>query len=133
MLSTTLTKLSIVGAQYYAYHGVKEEERILGGRYEVDLDLWYDATTAIINDDVKDAVNYEEALFCISEVLNGSENFNLVETICNEILNMVMDKFQYLVKASVRIRKTAVPARRILSHVEAEQTIERDFDSESDD
>lgn len=126
MVNSSLTRLSIVNAEYYAYHGVKPEEKKLGGKYEVDLDLFYDSTTAIIKDDVQDAVNYEEALFCVSEVISGSENYNLVETICNEILNMLMDKFENLISATVRVRKLNVPMRRVIGYIEAEQTIERE-------
>lgn len=126
MKKTSLTKLSIVNAEYYAYHGVKEAERILGGKYQVDLDMWYDASVAILKDDVKDALNYEEAMFSISEVLNAEDSYFLVETICNEILNSLMEKFPELVKATVRIRKLNVPMRRVIGHIEAEQTIERD-------
>lgn len=125
MKETSLTKLTIKNAEYYAYHGVKAEERKLGGKYEVDLDLWYDATNAIINDDVKYALNYEEALFCISEVINGVESYHLIETISNEILNMLMEKFSDLVKANIRVRKLNVPMRRVVGYVETEQSIER--------
>lgn len=126
MKKTSLMKLSIVNAEYYAYHGVKEEERILGGKYQVDLDMWYDASVAVLKDDVKDALNYEEAMFSISEVLNAEESYYLVETICYEILNSIMEKFSELVKATVRVRKLSVPMRRVIGHIEAEQTIERE-------
>lgn len=126
MKKTSLTKLSIVNAEYYAYHGVKEEERLLGGKYQVDLDMWYDATSAIIKDDVQSALNYEEAMFTISEVMNPEEPYFLVETICNEILNLLMEKFAQLEKATVRVRKLSVPMRRVIGHIEAEQSIERD-------
>lgn len=126
MKKTSYMKLSIKNAQYYAYHGVKASERELGGKYEVDLDLWYDATNAIINDDVKDALNYEEAMYCITEII-GEESYNLVETLANEILNLVMEKFERVVKSTVRVRKLAVPMRHVIQHIEAEQSIERDI------
>lgn len=125
MLKTSLTRLSIINAEYYAYHGVKPEERTLGGKYEVDLDLYYEATAAIVNDDVKDALNYEEAMFVISEVIIGADNYNLVEAICNDILSNLMDKFDQLQMATIRIRKLTVPMRRVIGYIEAEQTIER--------
>ncbi len=125
MKTTSLMKLKIENAVYYAYHGVKVEEKKIGGKYEVDLELWYDATKAIINDDVSEALNYEEAMFCISEVINGEESYDLIETICNEILNMLMERFDYLQKATCRIRKLNVPLRRYVDYVEAEQSIER--------
>lgn len=118
-------KLKLENAVYYAYHGVKPEEKKIGGRYEVDLEMWYDATKAIINDDISEALNYEEAMFCISEVINGEESYDLIETICNEILNMLMEHFDYLQKATCRIRKLNAPLKRYIDYVEAEQTIER--------
>ncbi len=120
-----MMRLSIKSAQFYSFHGVKAEEQVLGGKYEVDLDLFYDATQAIVNDDVKYAINYEEAFYCIEEVIGGDEGYNLVETIANEILQMAMEKFPNLEKAAVRVRKMSVPIRRVVGYIEAEQTITR--------
>ena len=124
MKELSLTRLSIRDAEFYAYHGVKSEEQTLGGKYQIDLDLHYDATQAIINDEVNFALNYDEAIFCIEEVIGG-ESYNLIETIANEILNMVMEKFQNLAKATVRVRKMNAPIRHVIKFVEAEQTMIR--------
>ena len=125
MKRKSLTKLSINGAKFYANHGVTPEEREVGGKYEVDVDLWYDATNAIINDDVQFAMNYEEAYFVVSELITG-ESYNLIETLANEINNMLMEKFPQAMKVAVKVRKITVPIRGILNYVEAEQTIERE-------
>ena len=124
MKEVSLTRLTIENAEFYSYHGVRAEERKLGGKYQVDLDLFYNATNAIINDDVKYAINYEEAMFCIAEVVSG-ESYRLVETIASEILNMVMEKFPMLNEAVVRVRKLSVPMRRVIDHIEVEQSIKR--------
>ncbi len=125
MKKTHLTKLTVKGAKFYAYHGVKEAERELGGKYEVDLDLYYDATSAIINDDVKYAVNYEEAIYTVSDVI-GEESYNLIETLASEILNMLMEKFVDLKKASIRIRKFSIPIRNYTDYIEVEHTISKE-------
>jgi dihydroneopterin aldolase len=124
MKEASLMRLGIRNAEFYSYHGVRSEEKKLGGKYQVDLDMWYNPTNAIINDDVKYALNYEEAMFCIAEIISG-ESYNLVETIANEILNMVMEKFPALEKATVKIRKKNVPMRRVLDCIEVEQTMIR--------
>ncbi|GAB5465957.1 MAG: dihydroneopterin aldolase [Candidatus Kapaibacteriales bacterium] len=124
MKNYSLSKITIKNAQYYAYHGVRKEEQKLGGKYEVDLELWYDAKPAFIKDDVNFALNYEEAMFCISEVILN-EQYNLLETIANEILSQAMEKFEILKKASVRVRKHSVPLRRAVDYVEVEQYISR--------
>jgi 7,8-dihydroneopterin aldolase/epimerase/oxygenase len=124
MREQSLVRLTVRSAEFYAYHGVKSEEQALGGKYQVDLDLYYDGKQAVINDDVNYAINYDEAMFCIEEFIGG-DSFNLIETIANEILNMLMDRFPILVKATVRVRKMNAPIRRIVSYVEAEQTMTR--------
>lgn len=124
MKDASLMKISINSAEFYAYHGVKQEERNLGGKYEVDLDMYYNATNAIINDDVNLALNYEEAFYIIDEIINN-DNYHLIETIAREILNLLMEKFPMLQKANVRVRKMNIPIRRIVKYVEAEQSISR--------
>lgn len=123
MKKTSSTRITIKNAQYYAYHGVKEEERKLGGKYEVDLIMDYDAKSAIVRDDVNYALNYEIAMYCISEVMTG-DSYSLIETIANEILNSVVEKFEFLQKATVKVRKINAPMKRYVDYVEVEQTVE---------
>lgn len=123
MKEAALTKLNVRNASFYAYHGVKSEEQTLGGRYEVDLELYYNATRAVINDDVSYALNYDEAMYCIEDVINGQ--YNLIETIANEILNMLFDKFPMLEMATVKVRKYSAPIRIPVAFIEAEQTMQR--------
>lgn len=124
MKNTSLMKLTVQKAQYYAYHGVKKEEKKIGGKYEVDVELFYDATEAVINDSVNYALNYEEVMFTISEIIVGEEQYDLIETICNEIANSISEKFAEVKKVTCRVRKFTLPLRRIIEYIEAEQTIE---------
>lgn len=117
-------RLSIKSAQFYAYHGVKQEEKDLGGRYEVDLDLWYDATEAILRDSVAYALNYELAMNTIEEVFL-EENTNLIETVASNILDQIFEKFPNLLKATIRIRKMNVPIHNVVSYIETELSKER--------
>jgi dihydroneopterin aldolase len=125
MLKSSLTKLTIQNAEYFAYHGVKKEEQKLGGKYQVDIELYYDAKSAVVNDDVNYALNYEEVMYCISEVMT-SESYSLVETVANEILNMLFEKFEALKKGTVRVRKYSVPIRSVIKCIEIEQSMERE-------
>ncbi len=124
MKITHLTKLSVKGVKFFAFHGVKPSEKEIGGKYEVDLELYYDATNAIINDGVKYAVNYEDAIDTVSDIIS-EESYNLIETLASEIANMLMEKYDHLQKSTVKIRKMSVPLRNFTEYVEAEHTIER--------
>ena len=118
------SRLTIHNAQFYAYHGVGEQEKELGGQYQIDLDVVYDSTQAVLSDDVNKALNYDEAMFCIEEVVSG-DPFNLIETMAYEILNMIMEKFSMTLEATVRVRKVNVPIRHLVDCVECEQTMQR--------
>ena len=54
-----MAKLSLEGMDFHAYHGVYEEENILGGKYTVDVYLEIDIVKAAVTDDVQATVNYE--------------------------------------------------------------------------
>lgn len=128
MKEALLTKLNIRGAEFYAYHGVKNEEQVLGGKYQVDVEMYYNATRAVINDDVAYALNYDEAMYCIEETINGQTQYNLIETIANEILNQLFDKFPMLEKARVKVRKYYAPIRTVVDFIEADQIMIRTFE-----
>ena len=120
----TLTKLSIANATFYAYHGVERSEKQLGGKYEVDLDLWYNALHAITHDTIAQAVNYQNVLFLVSDIIEN-ENFNLIETLAYRILTNIMKQFPAIEKTTTRIRKCNAPIRHVIDYVAVEQTMER--------
>ncbi len=123
-MSLNLTKLTIKRAVFYAYHGVNKSEKEIGGKYEVDIDLYYDSTQAILSDDVKFAINYEEVMYVVSEVLQNHK-CNLIETVANKIVRDIISKFDILEKVTVRLRKLNVPIHRYIDYIEVEQTKER--------
>ncbi len=124
-MTKSLSKIEIKGLQFYAYHGVMTEEKEIGGKFEIDLEYYYNATKAIIADDLNYAVNYKEILFDIAEFMNG-DSYNLIETIAYELLSNLMEKYENVTKMTIRVRKYNIPYKGTLNYVETEQTIERE-------
>jgi dihydroneopterin aldolase len=122
-----LMKLTLNNVQFYSYHGVKSEEQSLGGRYQVDADIWYSPMSAVLSDDVAQAVNYEEIVFTINELVNG-DSFNLIETLCYEITKELLERFSMIEKVTIRVRKLSVPLKHIIDHVEVEHSMQRTHD-----
>ncbi|MCO6466291.1 MAG: dihydroneopterin aldolase [Bradyrhizobiaceae bacterium] len=118
------TRLVLSNIEYYAYHGVLSEERRNGSRYQVDCELEYDATTAVVSDDLSDALNYEEVLFRINEHMNG-EPYELIETLCYDIATAILESFGQVRNVTVRVRKLHVPIQQVIDYVEAEITATR--------
>lgn len=121
----TLTRLSIVNAEFFAFHGVREEERNLGGKFQVDVDVLYDTKKAVVSDDLSDTVNYEEVLYLVNECMNG-ESCELIETLAFDIASAVIDRFALIRQSTVRVRKLNVPIQQVLDYVEAEISVVRE-------
>lgn len=119
------TTLSIANAEYYGYHGVRPEERSLGGRYQVDVDITYNASQAVMSDDLSDTINYEEVVFTIREHMQSDEPYDLIETLCFDIATAIMDTFDVAIQVTVRVRKLTVPIQQVLDFVQAETTLHR--------
>lgn len=51
-------KVALVGIEFHAYHGAYPEESVLGNRFTLDLELETDFREAMLQDSLKDTVDY---------------------------------------------------------------------------
>jgi dihydroneopterin aldolase len=122
---SSLTRVSIINAEFFGHHGVREEEKALGGRYQVDADVYYDATIAALNDAITDAIDYEQLLYLIQEHVSG-EPVNLIETLATDIAAEILDRYEKVQQVTIRIRKLSLPIQTIVECVEAEYSAVRE-------
>ncbi len=111
-------RISLKNMVFYGYHGVAEQEKVLGGRYEVDLSLDFDMTAAIKSDHLKDTISYEELYKLVHDVLTKSK-FYLVEALAGKIIKEVFLNYNPD-KVLIRIRKPGAPVKGVLDTVEVE-------------
>lgn len=108
---------------FYGYHGVAEQEKILGGKFEVDVELEFDMTRAIRSDHLPDTISYEDIYHLVEKVVTESK-FYLLEALAGQILKTIF--LQYPVNVvTVRIRKPNAPVKGVLDTVEVEITRQR--------
>lgn len=55
-----MDKIILEDIKFYGYHGVNPAERESGQWFSVDVELYFDANSAIISDDITDTVDYSE-------------------------------------------------------------------------
>lgn len=103
---------------FYGYHGNQEPERELGQRFEVDVEIFYDATEAIKTDNVDKAVDYRQVFKLVKEVLVEKE-YRLLETLAQDIAENILNRSP-IEGLLVRVRKPNVPIRGNLDFVEVE-------------
>jgi dihydroneopterin aldolase len=117
-------RILIRNVELYAYHGAFAEERALGGKYALDIELSYDAAAAAASDALAHAVNYQAVVDCAVQVVMASQR-NLLETIAHEVLHALMERFAAVQCATVRLRKFAVPLGRAVEYVELQVAAKR--------
>lgn len=93
--------------RFYAYHGVMEQERQVGGYYLVSLDVEADLTAAVRTDDVADTINYAELFELVkSEMAIPSK---LLEHVAGRIGQRTLEQFDKIMSLTIRVTKENPP------------------------
>ena len=82
-------KVFLNGLTFYGYHGTKPEERSLGQRFQVDIEVFGDLHPAAESGDLADAIHYVRVYRNVREVMEG-EPQNLLETLVEGIATRVL-------------------------------------------
>lgn len=118
-----MDRITLKNMVFFGYHGALKEEREIGGRFEVDIELIGDFSTASETDKLSDAVDYQKAYFLIKEKIEGSK-YHLIETIAGDVAKEILSAFA-VSKVNVRIRKRNVPIGGVIDYVEVELSREK--------
>ncbi|HPN18107.1 MAG TPA: dihydroneopterin aldolase [Chitinophagales bacterium] len=99
--------IGLEGMEFYAYHGVYEEERKIGGKYIVDVLVYTNAKYAELHDDLNGTVNYEQIYKVVEQ--NMQQPVKLIERLARKIMD---DIRLFVVKEDtirIKIRKLNPP------------------------
>jgi dihydroneopterin aldolase len=94
---------------FYAYHGVFDAEKEIGGRYEVDCEYEIDAALAAQTDSVTDTVNYAEIYAAVENIITQNK-FNLMETLANQMADTIINSFD-IYRLKLKLRKMKPPVK----------------------
>ncbi len=89
-------------------HGVLEEEKVLGQRFFLDIEVTTDARRASEEDDPKKAICYA-ALCDIAQTVSDAGPYLLIETLAERVIEAILDRFVTVTAAKVRVRKPGAP------------------------
>jgi len=91
----------------YGYTGYLPEERVLGQWFEVDLTLWLDLAPAGESDDIKDTLDYRQAIDTVKQLIANSK-VSLVEKLASAIADALLQLDQ-VERVRVQLSKPAAP------------------------
>ncbi len=107
----------------FGFYGVSPQEREVGQKIQIDLDLFADLSAACASDSLQDTINYESVYTSVMEVVEGGKRYRLLETLGEEICDVVIRKYP-VEKVKIRLRKLNLPFPNNLSNIEIRLTRE---------
>ncbi|MBQ9667434.1 MAG: dihydroneopterin aldolase [Prevotella sp.] len=101
------SRIYIAGLRLHARHGVMEQERRVGGEFEVTLSVDYDISRAMETDDVADTLSYADLCdYVRSEMAVPS---NLLEHVAGRIARGILQRWPQVGAVNLSITKLNPP------------------------
>jgi len=103
-----IDRIRLNDMEFFANHGVLPEERALGQRFVVSVELRADLRRAGASDELGDTVNYAAVFQIVREVVTGPA-CSLIETVAERISRRILVEHPRVESVEVRVRKPSVP------------------------
>lgn len=108
--------IHLKGMEFYAYHGVLPEEKRIGQRFQIDLDLypavWPDS------DQLSGTIDYSLVFAAVRECVEN-EKYQLLESLAERIASRLLDDF-FCFKVRVEVHKPNAPIPGIVRDISVE-------------
>ena len=109
-----MDKIFLNQVEFFAYHGVLEQEKTLGQKFIIDLEVQLDLKEAGQTDDVNKTINYV-GLYDIVKQTAQLERYDLLEAIVENIASRLLEKYKTIQNVRVKIFKPSAPIAGILA------------------
>ena len=106
-MTIAASKIYLDEMRFYAYHGVMEQERLVGGEYSVSLAVEADLTEAVRTDDVANTVNYAALYEVVKNEMAVPSK--LLEHVAGRIGRRALDMFERITTLTIRVTKLNPP------------------------
>jgi len=99
--------IELKGITFHAYHGVLQQERVVGNSYSIDLKLYFDFTQASESDNLDDTINYASVYEIVKTEMKTPSN--LIEHAAKRIIKEIKYKFPQIKEIEIRLAKKNPP------------------------
>jgi dihydroneopterin aldolase len=96
-------QLVLNGMEFYAHHGHFEEEKIIGGRFVVDMVIETDIARASETDDLGDTVDYSKVYEAVKSEMTHPTH--VLEHLAKRIIDAVYAVSEKISKVTVTVSK----------------------------
>lgn len=99
--------ISLEQIEFFAYHGVSDEERKIGNRYTIDISVEVDFSPAATEDSIKHTLNYELLYKLVKTEMEKPTK--LLENLAYRIVDQVLENFTTVQWCEIRVAKSNPP------------------------
>lgn len=114
-----MDKIYIRDLEVYAYHGVNSEEKAMGQRFLISLELSLDLREAGKSDDLNSTINYAELCHLVEEEFKSSK-YDLIERAAEALAEFILLKYEKVEKVKVQLKKPWAPIGKPLKYAAVE-------------
>lgn len=119
-----MDKIYLENLEFFAYHGVFEDEKRNGQTFYVSAVLELDLSEAGSTDDLDTTVNYGEVYDIIADTTLNNK-FDLIEKLSLTIIERLLSTFERVQAVTVRVDKPKAPGTTCLFPAAVELRRER--------
>ena len=113
-----MDKIVLTGLEFYARHGVFDEEKALGARFVVDVEL---SLPLPETDVLSETVDYAAVYNLVEHMMQG-KRYKLIEALAHHLARQILNSQPLIQSITVRVHKPNAPLPGIVRGVYAEVT-----------
>ena len=100
-------EIVLEGLEFYAYHGLYEQEQKIGNKFSVDIKILFDYTFQKGIEDLSKTVNYEKVYQSVNEEMKTPSK--LLETLAGNIIEKIFITHTTITSVEVSVSKYHPP------------------------
>lgn len=101
-------KINIQDLEVYAYHGVLDEEKAIGQKFLISVEMILNTSSTVCHDDIQKSVNYADVCGLINKV-SKEVKFNLIESVAESIAERILLEYYKIKSIKVKVEKPSAP------------------------
>ncbi|EHK2400276.1 2-amino-4-hydroxy-6-hydroxymethyldihydropteridine diphosphokinase [Clostridium perfringens] len=114
-----MDKIIIKDFEVFGNHGVFEEEKRLGQKFVLSIELFLDTREAGVTGDLSKSVHYGELAHKVEEEFK-KQSYDLIETAAEKLCEFILLEYNLVKKVKVSLKKPWAPILRSLDTVSIE-------------
>lgn len=102
-----IVDILLEGMEFYSFHGCNDEEKQIGGKFEVSLKIKVDIGKASEHDDINKTLNYQDVYNLVKSQI--AIKSNIIENVAYRILKEIKSNFDNIKEIEIKFSKINPP------------------------